>query len=161
MASLTICQSTSSGTSGVAKGFTTRKQTSVNGSLRNSSNSSGECRAISAGMYRPPSGAKPRSTAPRNEVSGAWRDVLRYLMKSDQRPEIGDQRHTAATKTSIFSASVLISGLGSLFSFHLLSHTFQELLCIEKGPQFSNAHRAMRECFVTPPTRFNQGRKTP
>src|SRR6266700_7336693 len=79
IASLTICQSTSSGTSGVAKGRTTRKQTSVNGRRRNSSNSSGECRAISTGMYKPPSGASPRSTAPRREVSGAFRDVLRYL----------------------------------------------------------------------------------
>ena len=81
IASLTTCQSTSSGTSGVANGRTTRKHTSVNGSPRNSSNSSGECRAISAGMYKPPSGASPRNTAPRSEVSGAFRDVLRYLNK--------------------------------------------------------------------------------
>src|ERR1700674_577032 len=79
IASLTTCHSTSSGTSGVANGRTTRKQTSVNGSPRNSSSSSGECRAISTGMYRPPSGASPRSTAPRSEVSAALRDVLRYL----------------------------------------------------------------------------------
>src|SRR6266849_6002953 len=79
MASLTICQRTSSGTSGVANGRTTRKHTSVNGSRRNSSSSSGECRAISTGRYKPPSGASPRSTAPRREVSGAFRDVLRYL----------------------------------------------------------------------------------
>src|SRR5437773_9833549 len=79
MASLTICHSTSSGTSGVAKGFTTRKHTSVNGSFLNSSSSSAECRAISAGMYSPPSGAKPRHTAARNEVSGAFLGVLRYL----------------------------------------------------------------------------------
>src|SRR6267143_6018209 len=81
IASLTICQSTSSGTSGVAKGRTTRKQTSVNGSPRNSSSSSGERRAISTGMYSPPSGASPRSTAPRSEVSGAFRAVLRYLIR--------------------------------------------------------------------------------
>src|SRR5213594_4338037 len=90
MASLTTCQSVSSGTSGVAKGRTTRKQTSVNGSRRNSSSSSAECRAISAGMYKPPSGASPRSTAPRREVSGALRDVLRYLNEfrssRDSRP---------------------------------------------------------------------------
>src|SRR5713101_2052290 len=79
IASLTICQSTSSATSGVANGRATRKQTSVNGSRRNSSSSAGECRAISTGRYSPPSGASPRSTAPRSEVSGAFRDVLRYL----------------------------------------------------------------------------------
>ena len=79
MASLTICHITSPGTSGVANGFTTRKHTSVNGNRRNSSSSAGEWRAISIGMYSPPSGASPRSTAPRNEVSGAFRDVLPYL----------------------------------------------------------------------------------
>src|SRR5258707_24851 len=84
MASLTVCHSTSSGTSGVANGFTTRKQTSVNGSARNSSNSSGERRANSAGMYNPPSGASPRSTAPRNEVRGAFPPVLRYLIANRQ-----------------------------------------------------------------------------
>src|SRR5262249_9207771 len=57
----------------------TRKQTSVKGSERNSSSSSGERFAISAGMYNPPSGAIPRKTAPRKEVSGALFDVLRYL----------------------------------------------------------------------------------
>jgi hypothetical protein len=31
-------------------------------------------------MYSPPSGAKPRNTAPRSDVSGASRDVLRYLI---------------------------------------------------------------------------------
>jgi hypothetical protein len=31
-------------------------------------------------MYNPPSGAKPRNTAPRNDVRGASRDVLRYLI---------------------------------------------------------------------------------
>src|SRR5262249_9684409 len=79
IASLTICHNTSSGTSGVANGLTTRKQTSVKGSERNSSSSSGERFAISAGMYNPPSGAIPRKTAPRKEVSGALFDVLRYL----------------------------------------------------------------------------------
>src|SRR5437870_10289623 len=88
IASLTICHSTSSGASGVANGRTTRKHTSVNGSERNSSSSSGEWRAISAGMYRPPSGASPRKTAPRNEVSGALPAVLRYLISS--------RRHFAA-----------------------------------------------------------------
>src|SRR6267378_4077271 len=82
IASLTTCQSTSSGTSGVAKGFAMRKQTSVNGSRRNSSSSSGEWRAISTGMYSPPSGASPRRTAPRSDVRGASRDVLRYLKSS-------------------------------------------------------------------------------
>ena len=59
MASLTTCHNTSSGTSGPAKGRTTRKQTSVNGSRRNSSSSSGDRRAISTGMYKPPSGREP------------------------------------------------------------------------------------------------------
>src|SRR5260370_9162056 len=79
IASLTICQRPSSGPSGGANGRTTRKQTSVNGSPRKSSSSAAECRAISTGRYSPPSGASPRSTAPRSEVSGALRDVLRYL----------------------------------------------------------------------------------
>src|SRR5882757_2869707 len=81
IASLTTCHNTSSGTSGDANGFTTRKQTSVNGKDRNSSNSSGERRAISTGIYKPPSGASPRKTAPRSDVSGASRDVLRYLTR--------------------------------------------------------------------------------
>src|SRR6266403_3181491 len=33
-------------------------------------------------MYNPPSGASPRSTAPRSDVSGASREVLRYLKRS-------------------------------------------------------------------------------
>src|SRR6267142_6653114 len=33
-------------------------------------------------MYSPPSGASPRRTAPRSDVSGASRDVLRYLKAS-------------------------------------------------------------------------------
>src|SRR5579863_8058604 len=82
IASLTICHNNSSGTSGDANGFTTRKQTSVNGNARNSSSSSGERRAISTGMYKPPSGANPRNTAPRSDVSGASLDVLRYLTRS-------------------------------------------------------------------------------
>ena len=68
MASATICHSTSSGTSGMAKGFTTRKQTSVNGNLRNSSNSCGRTsskfhRQIQAAVWRQPSkhGAAQRS----------------------------------------------------------------------------------------------------
>jgi hypothetical protein len=80
IASLTTCHITSSGTSAPANGRATRKHTSVNGSRRNSSNSSGDRRAISTGMYNPPSGAKPRNTAARSEVSGASRDVLRYLI---------------------------------------------------------------------------------
>src|SRR6202521_2427180 len=81
IASLPPCHNTSSGTSAPAKGLTTRKQTSVNGSRRNSWSSSGERRAISTGMYSPPSGASPRNTAPRRDVSGACRDVLRYLIR--------------------------------------------------------------------------------
>src|SRR6202051_3877293 len=80
IASLTTCHITSSGTSVPANGRATRKHTSVNGSRRNSSSSSGERRAISTGMYNPPSGAKPRNTAPRSDVSGASREVLRYLI---------------------------------------------------------------------------------
>ena len=49
---------------------------------RNSSSSSGERRAISTGMYSPPSGARPRNTAPRSDVSGACLDVLRYLTRN-------------------------------------------------------------------------------
>src|SRR6202047_976934 len=82
IASLTTCHITSSGTSAPANGRATRKHTSVNGSRRNSSSSSGERRAISTGMYNPPSGAKPRNTAPRSDVSGASRDVLRYLISA-------------------------------------------------------------------------------
>src|ERR1700686_822554 len=82
IASLTTCHITSSGTSGPANGRATRKHTSVNGSRRNSSSSSGVRRAISTGMYNPPSGAKPRNTAPRSDVSGASRDVLRYLISA-------------------------------------------------------------------------------
>src|SRR5258705_7966279 len=33
-------------------------------------------------MYNPPSGASPRRTAPRSDVSGASREVLRYLKSS-------------------------------------------------------------------------------
>src|SRR5260370_39976289 len=79
IASLTTCQSISSGTSGAAKGRATRKHTSVNGRLRNSSTSCDECRALSPGRYSPPSGASPRRTAPRSEERGAFRDVLLYL----------------------------------------------------------------------------------
>src|SRR5579863_3731351 len=99
MASLTICHNNSSGTSGVAKGVATRKQTSVNGSARNSSNSSGERRAISAGTYKPPSGASPRNTAPRNEVSGAFPPVLRYLI-SNRRCDLGEDPAEIVAATS-------------------------------------------------------------
>src|ERR1700674_213128 len=80
IASLTTCHITSSGTSAPANGRATRKHTSVKSSRRNSSSSSGERRAISTGMYNPPSGASPRKTAPRSDVNGASRDVLRYLI---------------------------------------------------------------------------------
>src|SRR6202045_1105828 len=82
IASLTTCHITSSGTSAPANGRATRKHTSVNGSRRNSSSSSGERRAISTGIYNPPSGANPRNTAPRSDVSGASRDVLPYLISA-------------------------------------------------------------------------------
>src|SRR5258706_1319993 len=132
IASLTICQSTSSGTSGVANGRTTRKHTSVKGSPRNSSNSSGECRAISAGMYNPPSGASPRSTAPRSEVSGALRDVLRYL-----------------------------KGFHSSWACNFALNHFQECRGVKRSvPQFGNLQRAMRERFITLTPRSNQRRIT-
>src|SRR5215472_11326437 len=81
-------------------------------------------------------------------------------MKRDQRPEIGYQRRKAARKRPIFSASVLISDLGSLFSFHPLLHTFQELLRVESRSQLANAQSAMRQRFVTSPPRLNQHRVT-
>src|SRR5580704_10390393 len=128
MASATICQSTSSGTSGVAKGFTTRKQTSVNGSLRNSSSSSGDRRAISTGIYSPPSGASPRSTAPRSDVSGASRDVLRYL-----------------------------KSWGSSRALYLEADHFQKSRGIQRAiSQGSDLQRAMRERFITLAPRRNQ-----
>src|SRR5712664_906817 len=133
IASLTTCQSTSSGTSGVANGRTTRKQTSVNGSPRNSSSSAAECRAISTGMYSPPSGASPRSTAPRSEVSGALRDVLRYLNE--------------------FRSS-RVSGFA-------LNH-FQERRGVQRSiAQRGDLQRAMRERFITLAPRGNQSRITP
>ena len=130
IASLTICHSSSSGTSGVANGRTTRKQTSVNGSLRNSSSPSGEWRAISTGMYRPPSGASPRSTAPRSEVSGALRDVLRYLNES----------------------------FSSRARRFVLDH-FQKGGCIQRAiAQRRNLQRAMRKRFIALAPRGNQRR---
>src|SRR6266404_4861305 len=132
IASLTICHNNSSGTSGVANGFTTRKQTSVNGSARNSSSSSGERRAISAGIYNPPSGASPRNTAPRSEVSGALRDVLRYL-------------------NEFYSSRV---------SRFALNH-FQERGGIQRSiAQRGDLQRAMRERFITLAPRGNQSRIT-
>src|SRR6267143_1365330 len=132
IASLTICQSTSSGTSGVANGCATRKQTSVNGSPRNSSSSAGECRAISTGRYSPPSGASPRNTAPRSEVSGAFRDVLRYLTES---------RSSRAPRFA-------------------LNH-FQERGGVQRCiAQRADLQRAMRERFVTLAPRGNQRRIT-
>src|SRR5213075_1312479 len=137
MASLTICHSTSSGTSGVAKGFTTRKQTSVNGSFLNSSSSSAECRAISAGMYSPPSGAKPRNTAPRNEVSGAFLDVLRYLKE--------------------FHSTVFSAGPRALALDH-----FQKRVGIHCPiAQRRNLQRAVGQRFVTSAPRFDQRRIAP
>src|ERR1700688_3893832 len=82
IASLTTCHITSSGTSAPANGRATRKHTSVNGSRRNSSSSSGGRRAISTVMHNPSSGARPCNTAPRSDVSGASRDVLRYLISA-------------------------------------------------------------------------------
>src|SRR6516225_10210741 len=111
MASLTICHSTSSGTSGVANGLTTRKQTSVNGSARNSSSSSGERRAISAGMYSPPSGASPRSTAPRNEVSGAFPPVLRYRIRN-RFPFLEATPKTPPPSAAIRAAQPLLASPG-------------------------------------------------
>src|SRR6266403_1238443 len=128
IASLTTCHSTSSGTSGVANGRATRKQTSVNGSRRNSSSSSGECRAISTGMYSPPSGARPRSTAPRSEVSGALREVLRYLNES------------RSSRASRFA----------------LNH-FEEREGVQRSvAQRGDLQRAMRERFIALAPRANQ-----
>src|SRR6267378_7590264 len=132
IASLTSCQSTSSGTSGVANGLATRKQTSVNGRPRNSSSSSGECRAISTGMYRPPSGASPRSTAPRSEVSGALRDVLRYL---NEFPS---------------------SRVSRLALNHLQERGGVQRSIAQRG----DLQRAMRERFITLSARGNQSRIT-
>src|SRR6267143_5028945 len=130
IASLTTCQSTSSGTSGVAKGFATRKQTSVNGRRRNSSSSSGEWRAISTGMYSPPSGASPRRTAPRKDVSGASREVLRYL--KDSR---------------------------SSRTFDLALNHFQKLGGTQRTiAQRRHLQGAMRKRFVAPPARGDQRR---
>src|SRR5260370_14718201 len=132
IASLTTCQSTSSGTSGVAKGRTTRNQTSVNGRRRNSSNSSGECRAISTGMYKPPSGASPRNTAPRREVSGAFRDVLRYL-----------------------------NGIRSSRASHFVLNHFQKRRCVQRCiAQRRDLQRAVRERFITLAPRRHQRRIT-
>src|SRR5882762_11726592 len=132
IASLTICHSTSSGTSGVANGRATRKHTSVNGSRRNSSSSAGECRAISTGRYSPPSGASPRSTAPRSEVSGAFRDVLRYLNELD-----------------------------SSRASHLVVNHFQERRGVQRcTAQRGDLQCAMRECFVTLTSHGNQRRIT-
>src|SRR5260370_20532292 len=133
IASLTTCHNTSSGTSGVANGRATRKQTSVNGRPRNSSNSSGECRAISTGMYSPPSGASPRRTAPRSDVSEARRDVLRYL----------NELHSS--RTSRFA----------------LNH-FQKRRGVQRSiAQRGDLQRAMRERFITLTPRGNQSRITP
>src|SRR5256885_11935644 len=132
IASLTTCQSTSSRTSGVANGRTTRKQTSVNGSLRNSSSSSGECRAISTGMYSPPSGASPRSIAPRSEVSGALPKVLRYL------------NEFRSSRASRFAPD-----------------HFQERQGVQRSiPQGGNFERAMRQRFIALTPRGKQRRVT-
>src|SRR5258708_12402216 len=128
IASLTTRPSTASGPSGVANGRATRKQTSVNGSRRNSSSSSGEYRAISTGMYSPPSGARPRSTAPRSVVSGALREVLWYLNES------------RSSRASRFA----------------LNH-FQEREGVQRSvAQRGDLQRAMRERFIALAPRANQ-----
>src|ERR1700722_114810 len=152
IASLTTCHSTSSGTSGAANGFTTRKHTSVNGSARNSSNSSGDRRAISTGIYNPPSGANPRNTAPRSDVSGASRDVLRYLISvvsvkyfyCDDLPTSGGFNLPAYLLQESFYVSSIVLQITSV-------------LC----PQLGHMYRAMRQCFITFPPPPNKQRATP
>src|ERR1700676_302727 len=149
IASLTTCHITSSGTSAPANGRAPRKTTSVNGSRRNSSSSSGVRRAISTGMYNPPSGAKPRNTAPRSDVSGASRDVLRYLI---------------AVLNQFRCDGLLTSG-----GFNLLAYSLQESLYVSciflritgmSSAEFGHRYCAMRERFVTFPARRDQQRIT-
>src|SRR5437016_6692728 len=169
IASLTTCQSTSSGTSGVANGRTTRKQTSVNGSPRNSSSSSGECRRISAGMYRPPSGASPRSTAPRSEVSGAFRAVLRYLIRkcSPLVPARLQKRSHARPASLPVEAQPAAAGAPTPASISLLAPSFalnhfQKRRGIQRSiAQLGDFERAMRERFIALTPRGNQRRITP
>src|ERR1700726_184776 len=135
---LTPCHITSSATSAPANGRATRKHTSVNGSRRNSSSSSGERRAISTGMYNPPSGAKPRNTAPRSDVSGASRDVLRYLISA--------MKHFCC------------DGLKTSGVFNLLAYLLQEPFYVRRiflpitavhRPQFRHVYRTMCQRLIT------------
>src|SRR5277367_5972391 len=142
MDSLTICHSTSSGSSMPANGRTTRKHTSVNGSPRKTSSSSGECRAISAGMYSPPSGASPRSTAPRSDVSGALPEVLRYLIKLCVSSYLKIQRRK-------LSRMPLTGNLTPN-----LCHKFLDV--VRRGAQFRHRQRDVRQHFITLPPRGQQ-----
>src|ERR1700730_6422730 len=152
IASLTTCHITSSGTSAPANGRATRKHTSVNGSRRNSSSSSGDRRAISTGIYNPPSGANPRNTAPRSDVSGASRDVLRYLISvvsvkyfyCDDLPTSGGFNLPAYLLQESFYVSSIVLQITSV-------------LC----PQLGHMYRAMRQCFITFHPPRNQQRVTP
>src|SRR5262249_10630883 len=54
-------------------------------------------------MYNPPSGASPRRTAPRNDVSAAFPPVLRYLMAHS--PLRHRTRHSLCSKTLLPSAA--------------------------------------------------------
>src|SRR6202035_4654591 len=139
-------------TSAPANGRATRKHTSVNGSRRNSSSSSRERRAISTGIYNPPSGAKPRNTAPRSDVSGASRDVLRYLIS------VVSVKHFCCD-------GLPTSGVFNLRAY-LLQESFyvrQIFLCITAVPstQLGHLHRTMRQRFITFPARRDQQRITP
>src|ERR1700688_1747013 len=147
IASLTTCHITSSGTSAPANGRATRKHTSVNGSRRNSSSSSGERRAISTGIYNPPSGANPRNTAPRSDVSGASRDVLRYLIP------VAPGKH-------FYRDGLQTSGVFDLLAY-LLQESFYVsgivlritgVLCAQLG----HLYRAVCQRFITLPPRRDQ-----
>src|ERR1700693_2259725 len=148
IASLTTCHITSSGTSAPANGRATRKHTSVNGSRRNSSSSSVERRAISTGMYKPPSGAKPRNTAPRSDVRGASRDVLRYL--------IAEFFCCCRLKTSgVFTL------LADLLQEPFYVRRIFLLITAVRPAQLGHMHRAMCQRFITLPARRDQQRVTP
>src|SRR6202022_37246 len=145
IASLTTCHITSSGTSAPANGRATRKHTSVNGRRRNSSSSSAERRAISTGMYNPPSGAKPRNTAPRSDVSGASRDVLRYLI---------------AAMEHFCCDGLQTSGVFDLFAYLLqepfyVGRIFFRITAVRRA-QVRYLYRTMRQRFITLPARRDQ-----